>query len=397
MRQNYRRGLALFLVAIMALALLAACGGNSGNNTPAPAAPGAASSAPAPAAPGASSAPAPAPAAPGASSSAPAPAPAPAGDGKVYTMRIGAVSSPPTPEPVYILALVDYIAEATGGRVKVEAYHSGTLGNAAQMIQGLQDGSVDGVCIPSNYFESSVPELGILGLPMYFNYGDQAYRFCKTPGNGFHEMLNEFVEAKGFVIGSWLISSTSALLASKPVSSVDDFKGLKVWCNPNTRIVDALSALGAAPVNFDTGDLAVGMQQRTVDAAYIGPTLLAPQKLYESAKNLLLFSEPMNFTTNVLMTSKAFADSLPADLREILYEALARSGEEIHYPICIQTIEDTTQELINADGMTVVYTDSEFTSRARALVEPLVDKFLNEVPSARPLCDLAVKLMAEEG
>ena len=351
MMMNKRKGLVLFLAAAMACAMLAGCVGQSEG----------------------------------------------ADEGRVYRMRIGAISSPPTPEAVFIEQLVDYVKDATGGRVVVEAYHSGMLGTTTQMTNGLQDGSVDGVCVPVNYYESYVPELGVLGLPMFFKDAEQAYRFCGTPGNGFHEMINDLLQAKGFVVGTWGISASSTLISSKPVASFEDFEGLKVWCLPNARIVDAMRALKAVPVNFDTGDLAVGIQQKTVDAAYTGAQLLAPQKLQDSAKNLFVLTTPMNFNVQALMCSKIFMDSLPADLRATLQDALIRAGAEIHYPMAMRVIENSMNQLMTADGMTTVHSDAVFTAKAREAFAPLAETFLTANPSARALYNRAVELIAAEG
>jgi TRAP-type C4-dicarboxylate transport system substrate-binding protein len=317
-------------------------------------------------------------------------------DGKVYTMRIGAISTPPTPEAVFIVELEEYIKEATGGRVVVEAYHSGTLGTTTQMIQGLQDGSVDGVCVPTSYYEPYVPELGVIGLPMFFKDAEQAYRFCSTPGNGFHEKLDELFEAKGFVVGCWANGANSTLISTKPVAKYEDFNGLKIWCLPNARIVDTLNLLGAVPVNFDTGDLAVGIQQKTVDAAYTGPQLFAPQKLQDTAKNLFVFSTPLNFNVQSLICSKIFIDSLPPDLRALLLESLGRAGTEIYSPLSSGNIERSLQTLKDAEGMTVVYSDDDFTAKAKAALAPTTENFLNDVPAARELYDLAVALIQAE-
>jgi len=317
-------------------------------------------------------------------------------DGKVYTMRLGAISTAPTPEAVFIEELEAYIEEATNGRIDVEAYPSGTIGTTTQMIQGLQDGSVQGVCVPINYYESYVPELGILGLPMFFKDAEQAYKFCSTPGTDFHETLDTLLEAKGFVVGTWGISASSTLISTKPVAKFEDFNGLKVWCLPNKQIVAAMTALNAAPVNFDTGDLAVGIQQKTVDAAYTGAQLLAPLKLQETAKNLFILSTPMNFNVQALMCSKIFIDSLPADLAELLIQTIEKGGKEIHYPMAVATIEKSLKALMEAEGMTVVYSDDEFTAKAKEAFKPLADEFLSKVPTAKPIYDMAVQMIAED-
>ena len=360
------RNLAKILAMTMILALLAACGGQQTSNEPA------------------------------AGSGAESPA-APSDDGRVYTMRIGAIAALPTAQAVFIEELVDIIDEATNGRIKVEAYHSGTLGTVAQMIQGLQDGSVEGVSVPINFYVSSVPEIAVLGLPMIFRDADHLYDLTRTKGNGLHEMLAELLEDKGFVMGCWNIAFPMLILANRPVATLEDFNGLRVWCQPNAQVAAAFNALGAVPVNFDTGDLAIGLQQRTVDAAYTSAQLLGPMRLHETAKHMFIFNPAMHIGVNTVMLSKVFVDSLPGDLREILLDTLYRADEEVYYDLAVNSHGNSYNAMTGADGMTIVYSDDAMTENLKQLMEPIYEEFLNTTPTARPLYEKVLELIAAEG
>ena len=365
---------ALSLVVVMLLALLAGCGGKGPTQSQPPSS-GNTDSAPS-------------------SGSEQSDQTPPSGDGKVYTMRLGAVAAPPTAQAVFITELKDIIEEATNGRIIVEAYHSGTLGTVVQMIEGLQQGTVAGVAVPANFYESNVPELGVLALPMFFEDHEQLYRICNTPGNGFHEMLAELLEAKGFVPGVWSIAFPMLLISNKPIATIEDFKGTKIWSQPNAQIANAFKALGAVPVNFDTGDLAVGLQQKTVDAAYSSPQLFGPMKLHDTAKNMFVFTTPMHSSINPIVLSKVFMDSLPSDLQEMVIETLRRADSEVYYDLAYASQNRSFPMMTDADGMSVVYSDDAMTADLRQLLVPLYEDFLASVPSARPLYDKAAELIA---
>jgi len=312
-----------------------------------------------------------------------------------FTMRIGSISTPPTPEPVFITELESVIEEATGGRIDVEVYTSGTLGTTVQMITGLQDGSVQGVCVPINYYESYVPELGVLALPMLFKNADQGYRICRDPGK-VHDLLDKYMESKGFVVGAWLTSADSCLISVKPINKFEELKGLKVWCSSNSTLVAEMKSFGCDPVNFDTGDLAVGLQQKTIDGAFTGTQLIAPQKLYESAGYILVPKEvSLGFNIQSLILSKIFVDSLPQDLRDILLKTIEQAGVDIHYKYAVPFAESTLKEILDA-GTVPYYVDEDFAAKAKAATSNIAADFLAKTPSAQELYDAVVKQVEED-
>ena len=310
---------------------------------------------------------------------------------RVYKLRLGAVSSLPSPGARFVLEFKGILEKATDGRISVEAYHSGTLGTTTQMIQGLQDGSIEGVCVPINYYESYVPELGVLGIPMFFDSGEQAYRLCGEKGTELNEVITRMMAEKGFTLATLLISSDSKIISLTPINKFEDLKGMKIWCLPNKLVVSTMNAFGAAPVNFDTGDLAVGIQQKTIDGAYTGTTLLAPQKLYETAKYFFISDVSINFNIQSLVYSKEFTDSLPPDLLEILLETSVKADREVYLPMNTDYMNESLYEIIDAPGMTVTYADEEFITKARAAVAHLAGEFLEKVPSAQHFYDVAKK------
>jgi len=356
MNQSKSRILTLFFVFIFVLTLLAACSNNSQQN------------------------------APGQSSN---PAATGGEDGKVYTLRLAAASTPPGPGASFIVALEKFIEEGTNGRIDVQVYHSGTLGTTNQVIQGIQDGSIEGACLPLNYYEPSVPELGIFGLPMFFDNSEQAVRLCSEKGTELNDLLMSAFSEKGFFLAKPLVASNNMFITIKPIEKYEDLKGLKLWCQSNSILVSTLNAFGATPVNFETGDLAVGLQQKTIDGAYANSVLIAPQKLYDMAKNLLVSDVTITFSVHGIIYSKIFIDSLPPDLRDLLLEATLKGHDEFYTPYNTEYIKESYDEIMNAPGVITTHADEEFIAKARAAVASLGDDFIANVPSAKPIYEAA--------
>ena len=67
------------------------------------------------------------------------------------------------------------VAEKTDGRVKVEVFAGGQLGNEKDMIEGLQFGAVQGGVIGGGSFQSIEPKLGIIEMPYAWANREQAF------------------------------------------------------------------------------------------------------------------------------------------------------------------------------------------------------------------------------
>ena len=305
-------------------------------------------------------------------------------DGTVYTLRAAAASVAPASEPLCNEEFKRLIEEATD-RIVVETYPGGSAGTNVQVTTGLQDGSIQAVCLPAGYWEAFCPEIGVTGLPMTFGGPEEIYQVLQQEGE-LRTLLDEALAEKGFVVGAWLRDCDSRFLSKKPINSIEDLKGMKVWCMANTKINDTINALGGTAVNFDTGDLAVSLQQGTIDCVYTGNTLFRALKLYESAKYLNISKVVIN--VNVLMLSKPWLDSLPEDLREIVMDCAEQAGLW-HYEYNTTSLDDCMTEFID-NGVTVSYADDAFRDYAKEVTKPIIEGYVNQSDSCKAVYDAAV-------
>jgi len=308
----------------------------------------------------------------------------PAASEQTFVLRSGTPTVLPNPQS-FMLEEVQTRVEALTDRITVEVYQAGTLGTNAQMIQGLQDGSIQAAVFPVNWYEASIPEFGVLGMPALFDSGAHAYEVIIKDGSRVGELLSQYAESRGFTIACWMVASDVKLLSIKPIEKYEDLKGLRVWCLPDSNVIATLNAMGMVPLNFDVGDLAVGLQQGTVDAAYTTLPLFMTQRLFESAPYFVDFSG-VNYNIAAYMMSKSWVDSLPADLRELLLNEIKAAGYDAHRPNNNAFLDRAMNTCV--EGGMVVYTpDEEFMSQVRAATATVAEEFLKKTPQAQELYD----------
>lgn len=307
-----------------------------------------------------------------------------AGNDTVYTMRIGTLTVEAEQNTATALDFAARIEEATDGRVVVEVYPTAQLGTAAQMIEGMQTGTVEGALFPTDYLSSADPTIGFISVPGFA--GNDIDSLCGVMNElGGVDIANESLTATGLhMVGILYTDKYTYLLSDRKVMSLEDSKGMKLWAPPSDYTSAIISGMGATATFFDTSDLAVSVQQGTVNGAMASPALYAAQKLYETAKYCMGMVGRCGATGFVM--SEAFLQQLPKDLRATVLEEAMKSIIEFEYPYAAAAAEANLKVL--TDNSCEVYMSTDYPglqADLEALYEDNLEMYLSQVPTGQAL------------
>lgn len=290
-------------------------------------------------------------------------------DDKVYTFRIGALVVEPNQCVTTANEFKTRIEAASEGRVAVEVYPAAQLGTAAQLLEGMQNGSIQGGMFPAEYAISTAPLLGYIALPDVI--GDNSYDFCKLQNDSGNVMLNEYMNQFGLHIAGWMVADEhKTILMSTPFATGDDLAGKKLWCFPNVYDQNLTKALKATPANFDPSEIVVSLQQGTIDGVMAGDSLYVPMKQTEYAKyHLTLDTYPRNLA---FFMSAPYLSSLPEDLKELVLDVAMETLVEYEYDYALMMDGKYKQGLVDAG-----VTELEMTPELKAAVDQASGEILN--------------------
>ena len=359
-----KRLLALTLSFAMLLTLLAACGSSGGSAGKPSDQPGGSNSA------------------------------APADDGKTYTMRIGTLTVETEQNTATALDFAEKIEAATDGRVTVQVFPTGQLGTAAQMIEGMQTGSIEGGLFPTDYLTSADPSVAFIGVPGFA--GNDIDSLCAVMNEvGGVDIVNDSLTQVGLhMVGLLYTDKYSYLLSDKRVNSLDDTKGMKLWAPPSDYTSAIISGMGATATFFDTSDLAVSIQQGTINGALASPALYAAQKLYETDKYCLGMVGRAGATAFIL--SESFLNGLPEDLRQTVLDVAKGSIIDFEYQYAADAAEANLKIL--TDNGCEVYMSSdmpELQAELEKLYEENRQLYLSNVSNGQELYEQFQALLAQ--
>ena len=209
--------------------------------------------------------------------------------------------------------------QRTGGRVRVEIYPDSQLYKDKEELEALQLGSVQ-------MLAPSVSKFGPMGVKQFeafdlpYLFGDYAAAHRVTHGPIGRSMLHQLTKYGLAGLAFW-DNGFKEFTANRPLRRPEDFRGLKMRVK-SSRVLEAqMRALGAVPQVMAFSEVYQALQTGVVDGAENTPQNVTTQKLYEVQKYLT--TSHHGYDAYVVVVNRRFWDSLPADLRATLEQALA--------------------------------------------------------------------------
>jgi tripartite ATP-independent transporter DctP family solute receptor len=260
----------------------------------------------------------------------------------------------------------DRLVENSGGKMKIDIYPSGQLGNERELIELLQIGSLGMTKVSASPMESFVPEMKIFSLPYVFRSEEHLWRVLRSDIG--KELLlagqNYFLRGMCY----YDAGSRSFYIKDRPVNSPDDLKGLKVRVMKSKTAVDMIQALGGSATPISWGELYTALQQGVVDAAENNPPSFYLSRHYEVCQYYCL--DEHTSIPDILLISTKVWESLTPQEQQWLQQAV---DESVIYQrkLWKESTEEALEQVQKA-GVKVLYPDK---TKFQEAVQPLKESY----------------------
>lgn len=307
-----------------------------------------------------------------------------------YTIRLGTPTGGKHQQNVTMEEFKRRIEAASDGAITVELYPTSQLGTASQMIEGVQNGTIEGVLIPSSYFASYAPAIAILDLPFLFNAdGTAAVQAQAILAAG--TSLDDYLYDYGFVVGGYLLGGNQYILSTFPIQDMSDLKGHTIWTLPSSTMQASLNAYGASPTAMDPSDVAVCLQNGTIQGVLNDCTFWLVQGLYESAQCINLC--PAGAFVNCFFFSADWMDGLPTNVKDLILTTSKEVIEDHEIPYMTEYSETAMQTMIDA-GCTVYAPSDNLLAEMKAASASLHEEFKAKNSDCAAIYEEFVNLIA---
>jgi C4-dicarboxylate-binding protein DctP len=276
--------------------------------------------------------------------------------------HVVAVDTPKGKAAEYFKKLAE---ERTHGRVKVEVYPNSQLYKDKEELEALQLGAVQ-MLAPSlaKFGPLGVREFEVFDLPYIFSDYNELHRVTEGPiGQGLLKKL----ESKGITGLAYWDNGFKDMSANKPLRQPQDFRGLKMRIQSSKVLDSEMRALGANPQPLAFSEVYQALQTGVVDGTENPPSNFYTQKMHEVQKYLTLSDH--GYLGYAVIVNKKFWDGLPADIRQILENAMK---DATRYADAIaKTENDQALDAVRKSGKTqiIALTPAEKKAWEKALVK----------------------------
>jgi len=241
------------------------------------------------------------------------------------------------------------IEKRSNGRIEVQLYPAGQLGDMTSGVEQVKKGIIQGVQVGDGWIANHFPEIQVISIPYIFHDRDVAWKVLDGPFG--KEMMDAYVKKTGLRLlhltenGGFRSFSNNV----REIRSAADMKGLKIRVMPNQAHQETVKALGALPVTIDWGELYTALQTKVADGQENAvPTFLVP-KLYEVQKYMTL--DGHFYSINSIIIQDKWYKSLPVQLQRAIDQAAFVSAT-VNRGVCT-ALEQKGIKFIQDKGMKV--------------------------------------------
>lgn len=289
---------------------------------------------------------------------------------KKMVLKYGELNPEGHPMALAANELAKIVKEKSNGRIEIQVYPSGQLGDEKTEIQGVQMGAIDLTRANTiSLGDYGVKKMNLFGLPFVFKDRDHIWKVLDSDIG--KDMLDSVQQSGAKMVGiGWMEEGArSFFFRDKAVKNIADLKGLKIRVPQTQIMMDTVAAFGASPTPISYSELYSSLQTGVVDGAENPPTGYVANNFNEVAKYYSLNNHV--YSPSVIVVSESTWGKLSPDDQKLLKDAM-KQVEKYNRE---NSAKADKEALDQAAKKGAVITDIPDKTEWQNAVKPLYDKY----------------------
>ena len=286
------------------------------------------------------------------------------GTDEVMTLKLAHEEAEGEFQHLYAMKFKELVEEKTEGKIIIDVYPVGQLGDSTNQVELLQTGAVElGINNPGAS-ATIIPEANIFSLHFFLPSEREKINQLFHGGKAI-EYLNDLYAKQNMHVIDWTPQGYMVWTANKPLKTPADFKGLKIRTMAAPVIAKSYEAYGATPVAIPYMELYSALQLKMADAQVNPINNTEIMKFYEVQKYLTLSFQDC-FVSSIC-ANMDFWNSLPDDMKSIMKESALETNE---FMTDVQKDgEKVSLQIMKDAGMTIIDLTDEERDAFKAIAE----------------------------
>ena len=282
-----------------------------------------------------------------------------------YTMKIGHLEAPTQPRHQGLAKVAELVKSRTNGEVEIQLYPASQLGNARQMVEGVQFGTIEATMMPAAFLGGFNPAVSILDIPYVFPTDRAKSQELRDSAFG-KAILDSFKSRNLLGVTLWP-NGRKSITSNKPLDKLDALRGQKFRVMDSKILIEQFAAVGASAVAINFSELYTSLQTGVIDGQENPLDTISTMKFHEVQKNLVVTEH--GSMEDVFLVNPGWWSKLPQAHRD----AIAKSLEEVRPQTEKQkeAAQQASLELIKSSGkINVRVADEAERKRLREVMVP---------------------------
>lgn len=243
---------------------------------------------------------------------------------------------PGSVQDMYAQKFKELIEEKSGGKIKVEVYPVGQLGDGVTQVELLQNGGVQFAINNPGATATIVPENQLFNLHFLFSDDMAVNQKVMSKGKAI-EKMNELYLQKNMKVLDWFTEGFMMWTANKPIRTLEDMKGFKIRTMASPMIVAAYEAYGANPTPVPYMEVYSSLQLNMIDGQVNPIFAIQEMKFYEVQTHLMLSKQDIfvgtfcvnpDFWETLSDDNKQMVESIIPQLNDYIFEVQEKLNSE---------------------------------------------------------------------
>ena len=293
------------------------------------------------------------------------------GDTTTYSWKMAHEEYDGDMQDVYCKEFAQKLSEKSNGRITLDIYPVGQIGDALQQCELLQNGGIEFAIVSPGNTGTVVPENQLFSLHYLFpSDWDKTLEVLQT-SEALNTMLGQKYLDKNIQVLQYWTEGAMWWTSNKSMKDPSAFKGLKFRTMQSPMILAAYEAYGANPTPMSFSEVFTGLQQNVINGQENPPTLIYASGFQEVQKYLTLDNHVHNFLA--VLTNENWLNSLSADDQQLVKDCVAemvttqRSMELEDNDAVVAKLQDAGMEVNEL-------TDEQYQAFVDA-VQPMYDEY----------------------
>ena len=216
------------------------------------------------------------------------------------------------------------IKTETNGRFDMQVFPNNQLGSDTDMLSQVRSGGVEFFTLSGLILSTFVPVASING--MGFAFPDYATVWKAMDGDLGAYVRAQIAQSNQIVAREkiWDNGFRQTTTSTKPITTPDDFRGMKLRVPVSPLWTSMFKALAASPASINFNEVYSALQTKIVDGQENPLAIISTAKLYEVQKFCSLTNHMWDGFW--FLANKRAWDALPADVQSIVAKHVNEAG-----------------------------------------------------------------------